>query len=302
MAALTPLVLAGIVSVLLAEFHVAHGLPNGCSWVSVKTKRLNSWNNLTADAIDINKCREICEKRIYEGFKCRSVDFSPVRRRCVLSEGDRADSYLRNYFEKDWKYNEIQCPDDGRNRSSCTLVGPVRGHAIPDSSIPSNAHSGFTLDKCEEVCRLEKRFFCISFNFKSSEGLCVLQQRDTKEVRLAEVPSFDYYELSCDPDVDLQTAATDDQLCSIKGPLDGYLGSSEGPEFVADLADCREYFEITRQVDSQWKAFSYDALLRHCYFHDKTCKEAAIVPAWLFHYYEYSCDPFDDLVKQCFIS
>ncbi|ELU07587.1 hypothetical protein CAPTEDRAFT_201523 [Capitella teleta] len=166
----TTLVVVGIFAVLISEWHVAHSLLDGCFWVRVKTQRLNSWNNIVARAVNFNACRRICEN--HKGFKCRSVDFSPVRKQCVLSAGDRAVSYLRDYYEKDWEYNEIQCK-------------PV--------------------DECEEACRREKRFFCTSFNFKSSEGLCVLQQRDTKVVRLTEVPSFDYYELNCDPNVDPET-------------------------------------------------------------------------------------------------
>ncbi|ELT95214.1 hypothetical protein CAPTEDRAFT_228983 [Capitella teleta] len=183
--------------ILLA--YVAHALPEGCSWVNFRTKRLNAWNKLVVRTGFLKTCQFVCEH--HKGFKCRSVDFSPKERACVLSEGDRADSYLRDYKWNNWQYSEIQCKDEGRNRSSCLLVGPVGGNIMYASTMTNNIRHHSTVQQCEAACRQEQRFFCVSFNFRNSTGMCALQELDTKMAHLAQVPTFDYYELNCDPGV-----------------------------------------------------------------------------------------------------
>ncbi|ELT90977.1 hypothetical protein CAPTEDRAFT_196966 [Capitella teleta] len=93
-----------------------------------EAKRLMAWNKVIAKKGFIKTCQFVCEHG--KGFKCRSVDLSSKEQACVLSEGDEADSYLRNYKWKYWQYSEIQCKDEWRNRSSCTLVGPFRGNSL----------------------------------------------------------------------------------------------------------------------------------------------------------------------------
>ncbi|ELT88260.1 hypothetical protein CAPTEDRAFT_205489 [Capitella teleta] len=179
--------------------YVTHALLDGCSWVNVRAKRLMAWNNVTVKIWIIETCKFMCVH--HKGFKCRSVDFSPKERTYVPSDGDRVDSYLRDYNWNNWQYSEIQCKNEWRNRRSCTLMGPIHGKAMPGSALKSTIRHISTVQKCEAACRQEQRFFCISCNFKRTTGMCALQELDTKMSPLAQVPTFDYYELNCDPGV-----------------------------------------------------------------------------------------------------
>ncbi|ELU05876.1 hypothetical protein CAPTEDRAFT_206136 [Capitella teleta] len=94
----------------LALQNIANALPDGCSWVNFRSKRLMAWNKVVIRTEFLKTCQFACEH--HKGFKCRSVDFSPKERACVLSDGDRVDSYLRDYKWNNWQYSEIQCKDE----------------------------------------------------------------------------------------------------------------------------------------------------------------------------------------------
>ncbi|ELT91042.1 hypothetical protein CAPTEDRAFT_199700 [Capitella teleta] len=282
---------------------VSHALPDGCSWVNIRGQRLMAWNKERVPAKTLTICQSACEN--HKGFECRSVDFSRKERACVLSDGDRTDSYLRYY--KKWQYSEIQCKDESRNRSACTLVGPVRGKAMYESKLKNTIRSGRTVEKCEAACREEQRFFCISFMFNEVAGMCTLQEIDTKTSRLVEFPTIDYYELNCEPGVDAATwkppapvGTPDDMLCSTRGPVVGYsiFPPLESVSHVANLTQCEKLF-TEKSLLVRLKAFSYNPTSRECRFHTKNRQTETLVAAEDFNYYESSCEFSEDLVNQC---
>ncbi|ELT95213.1 hypothetical protein CAPTEDRAFT_217406 [Capitella teleta] len=303
MASCTSLLAVGIICGLLAQLHVSQVI-DGCSWVNVTNQRLVNWNNETVTTGNLEACQSMCEH--HKDFKCRSVDFNQVERECVLSEGDRADSYLGD--ADDWQYSEIQCQEEWRNRSSCTLVGPVQGKIMFDSTLRFNVRPDSTVEKCEAACRQEQRFFCIAFNFRESSGMCALQELDSHMRRLVEVPPFVYYELNCDPDVDptiwlppaVHVGISDDRLCSIRGPVIGYSGPVEQNTCAieATLTQCEKKF-IEMSAVVEMKAFSYNPLTGTCRMHRESRENEPLVATAGFNYYEYSCKFSEDLVNQC---
>ncbi|ELT90608.1 hypothetical protein CAPTEDRAFT_191995 [Capitella teleta] len=252
--------------------YVTNALPDDCFWVNLRDQRLKAWNNVTVKSGTIETCQLRCET--YKRFKCRSVDFYPNKKKCFLSGGDRADSYLSDY--KNCQYSEIQCKEEWRNRSACTLVGPVHRKSLDGPTLESSIRPGGTVKKCEAACRREQRFFCASFDFRRTTGVCTLKQLDSKMERLSEIWSSDYYELNCNPGVDPMNwkpsefvGTPDRQLCPIRGPVVGYTGGIlQSMHKVANFAECEKKFIVLTKFSRRMKAFSYDPerqdLLNQC--------------------------------------
>lgn len=100
-------------SCILSLGQVQAGLPEGCKWVEVYGKRLVQHNdkNLNSQKLTVAQCKKKCED--FGGFKCRSFDAHADTKKCQLSKADRAVSYLWDYMDGTWTYQEIQC-DNGK--------------------------------------------------------------------------------------------------------------------------------------------------------------------------------------------
>ncbi|ELU01041.1 hypothetical protein CAPTEDRAFT_186590 [Capitella teleta] len=271
-----------------------NALPDGCSWISVNSRRLVGWNNWTVDASNMYECRNICER--HSKFECRSVEFCQTRQRCILSEGNRADSHLTLWPTKEWRYNEVQCQAEVCNRSSCALVGPVHNRSMVDRVFITYPIS--TLEKCEEACRREEKFYCASFTFKSYQaptGMCVLHERDrSRGESLIFASHCDYYELSCDSGVDPATppstapvgSTTYDPVCWFRGPVVGYSAVFVH-NFLTGLT--RSECESKCGENGFCKAYSYDAQRKLCVLHSSNREDAALRASPGVDYYEYNC-------------
>lgn len=94
----------------------SQALPSGCNWVEVKKLCLRAYNRKEfRQKLSLLECKTKC---VNAGFKCRSFDYKPSSKKCVLSNSDRKNSELFSYQRGSWNYCEIMCT----NSDLCILL------------------------------------------------------------------------------------------------------------------------------------------------------------------------------------
>jgi hypothetical protein len=144
--------------------------------------------------------REECQDRCLSetGFICRSAAFETSRLRCYLSDLTVESAPDFKSLDSDFDYLENSCLT---GESRCKGINQFIVEELTELTNPKDAMviQDVTSEQCRKICRDDNGllpFYCKSFHFNQSGGLCLLSEHKSGTVKNSS-NGFTYHEAIC---------------------------------------------------------------------------------------------------------
>ncbi|KFD57277.1 LOW QUALITY PROTEIN: hypothetical protein M513_01788, partial [Trichuris suis] len=218
----------------------------GGNLVFIKTSafEIHKYDHTSSIEAQESQCLQKCLDSL--NTFCRSAEFSPTLRKCIISDEDtfsRADQQGPPKLEnKD--YYEPTCVAADLTSSTCRQQAAFErfmGSAIQGTPVASAV--GVTVSDCISLCF--QNLNCKSVNYVRTKLACYIYSVNKATANMQNNPSTDYYEFNCESEFGGMALCTSEGIRFIVNTREPYTGAI----YAADrFATCHKTVNNAKQI------------------------------------------------------